>query len=589
MSEEYQPTAQLTQLIIAARICRLVWIDDKFARNTSSTARLIRNKIATLWGLSSQATLRHPQLQEIPIGSDADYVETRLQAIIAASDTESNLSDDIIDSLDAQIGEIDASHSTEPRDLSSQQFREIKEAFARAGVAVMSMSYAGWVDQQAGICTDLKASDLFFVDHDFSSEEGGDATTGETILATLLAQEQQSFTCILFTHGTGIHDQKATAAAVADRLGGGAANHRFRVVSKESITSSEANSGYASLSSAFKDAFLSDWVYSIAEKSRHVFDEAFRETTDVLLRLSVEDLAAAFFRKPFSEGTSEVDVLLRIFMLAARVKLEDRRHTESFIWERLAAIRGVLAVPQREPVRAPTNKTLQAWHEREIFDPPEVVNASFTPIFLGDVFEVQGKRKASEYYVLVAQQCDLIIRNTSFRKSSEALFLAVSEEAPKDRTFGYEFEFPNLGQRWVRYGEAFTVNLNLLDLVSFRSDGKMTFSADLQPSELMLPGVRVKFENLKAAFAPLYKKDGQRSSAQLPLKYQQLALSGLSCLSTIVEDKQISFPIARIGRIRSPHAEAILGGLAIHNTRVAFEYNFADLSGYCDPGGERCP
>jgi hypothetical protein len=581
MSEEYRATDQLTRLVIAAKIGRLYWIDDQFGRNTARMARLISTKIATLWSLPGHNKLRHSQLEGISVGSDPEYVENSTRTILEATGVDDGLAEEMANSVDAQIAEIDPEHTPEIRDLSTRQFQEIRTAFTDAGAEVHALSYKDWLARQEAICGDLKADDLFFVDHDFSSEEGGNTTTGETILNTLLADAQHLFTCILFTHGTSIDEQKSARGAIAERLKEGTAKHGFTIVSKESITRSEGNAGYAVLSLAFKAAFLNDWCHSLSERSLRIFNEAFTETADVLQSLGVGDLSVAFFRKPFNDGTSEFDVLLRIFMLSARVKLEDRRHAETFIWERLGAIRRVLAVPPEDTVRSPINSTLQEWHEREIFDPPQIVNSLFSPVFLGDVFEVQ-KTSQSAYYLLVGQPCDLAIRDTGFRKSSEALFLPVTADRPRNEAFGYEFDFPKLGERWIHYSDAFSVNLNLLDLVSFREDGKMTFSPDLEKSEVMLPGVLKKFEQLSKAFQNLYTPNGERNKSELPAKYQRLALTGLPSLLTTVKDKRIAFPIARVGRIRSPHAEAILGGLAIHRTRVAFDYNFADLSGYCE-------
>ena len=228
-----------------------------------------------------------------------------------------------------------------------------------------------------------------------------------------------------------------------------------------------------------------------------------------------------------------------------------------------------------------TNKTLQNWHEREIFDAPEIVNGAFSPVFLGDVFEVTHNQKLG-HFGPAGQPCDLMIRDTGERKSSEALFLLVTAEQPKNETFGYRFEFPGVGIRWIRYGDAFAVNLNLLDIVSYRSDGKMVFNGEVKASPRQCcQDWQKKLQQLTSSFRALYKSDGQPTGAKLHGKYLRLALSGLRCLETNVKDRQIAFPMARIGRIRSPHAEAILGGLAVHNTRVAFEYNFADLSEYC--------
>ena len=70
------------------------------------------------------------------------------------------------------------------------------------------------VRRKAQIYANLRASDLFFVDHDFSYEDGGTSTTGEVILKELLQHKEDHLTCILFTHGASVDQQKDKHAQI---------------------------------------------------------------------------------------------------------------------------------------------------------------------------------------------------------------------------------------------------------------------------------------------------------------------------------------------------------------------------------------
>ncbi len=572
-------TQELTRLVRAAGITRLYWIDDQFGTNSLLAAKQVTLKILTLWSLNQGEKLAHPLIHEIPVGSARDKVEEKVLTAIAHSGSD-DIARQLSESVDHQIAAHDSNYSFGVNDLSPNQFEQIKQAFEEASAAVRTLSYAAWTEQWDEIRETIDHNVVFFVDHDFTREEGGREDTGEEILATLLSVETPSFGCILFTHGVERDHQSQARTNIATKISHLEKRHRFSVVSKENLTGTAAD--FSALSRAFQDAFVRDWCHSITRRTMTIFAESFKETSDKMLGLDFEDVAAAFFRKPYDDGSLEFDVLIRVLTLTARAKLEDSRHLDEIVWDGLAKIRNVLSISPVENVRNPSNTTLAAWRQREIFDPAEVVNEMFCPPFLGDLYCVKDGAKI-RYFVLIGQPCDLSVRHTGQRNSADGLYLEVSDSSPKSDSFGYRFEFPTLGPRWIRYQKALSINLNVLDLVSFRKDGELQFDATVTPSKLMLPGVHHRFEKFMSSFMSRLKPDGGQIG-DFPPKYRRLTNQDeLRGTETKIEQGTVRLPISRLGRIRSPHAEAILGGFAMHHARIAFEFNFADLSSYCEP------
>jgi len=581
MSDPQATPEEISKLVRAARISRLIWIDDRFGtRDIARLARTIATKIDVFWTLSPQAQLPHSRLCDIPVGSDPQSIDVRVLNILQKMRDQGESPQELIDVLDRQIRRLDDTYPLPIKDLSGKQFEDIEAAFRSAGTTVEALSLNDWVDRRDAICASLSEDDVFFIDQDFSTEDGGGTETGEEILTDVLGQRQQNFVCIFFTHAIGIADVSTTRTEIAKKIRMPTMEHRFAVVSKESLTA-EDGGGYDALRVAFKEAFLKDWCFSIAARSGDAMSAALKEASATLLALKVDELAAAFFRKAFKDGTLEPDVLLRVFFLAARIKLQDHRRQDQTLWKRLSSIRRVLAETPSDRLRSSPSEALRQWREREIFDPAEVVNETFSPIFLGDVFTIErGGKKL--YYVLVAQPCDLMIRDTGLRNNNEALFLAVSDKPPKNQSFAYEFEFPVLGKRWILYSGSIPVNLNLLDITSFRADGKLLFTGSIEPAELMLPGVIKKLEQLRRSFSGLFKASGERTGAPIAGKYRRLSVSQFAGEDEPLKDDRIELRINRVGRIRSPYAEAILSGFALYHTRVAFDYDFADLSAFLE-------
>jgi len=94
---------------------------------------------------------------------------------------------------------------------------------------------------------------------------------------------------------------------------------------------------------------------------------------------------------------------------------------------------------------------------------------------------------------------------------------------------------------------------------------------------------------MKAPGAALFKPNGERIGTQLGAKYRRFSLSNFAGGDDPLNENHIQLPVSRIGRIRSPHAEAILGGFAVHHTRVAFDYDFSNLSAFVEEGGDEPP
>ena len=83
MSDPQATPEEISKLVRAARISRLIWIDDKFGtRDIARLARTIATKIDVFWALSPQAQLPHPRLCDIPVGSDPQSIDVRVLRIL---------------------------------------------------------------------------------------------------------------------------------------------------------------------------------------------------------------------------------------------------------------------------------------------------------------------------------------------------------------------------------------------------------------------------------------------------------------------------------------------------------------------------
>ncbi len=165
-------TQELSDLVKAAGITRLYWIDDYFGTTPLLSAKQIALKIDVLWSLAEGEKLAHPLLKEIPVGSIPDKIAERVLTAIKSSDS-TDIARQLSESVDYQIAAHNESHRAGVNDLTPNQFDQIKRAFEEGSATVSTLSFAQWTEQWEEIKGAIDQNVVFFVDRDFTREEGG--------------------------------------------------------------------------------------------------------------------------------------------------------------------------------------------------------------------------------------------------------------------------------------------------------------------------------------------------------------------------------------------------------------------------------
>jgi len=576
-----QTADALLPLLKAARFSKLYWIDDKFAPSPEKLIPVIVGKIQSFWDshANPDARLEHPGLRMLTRNQSNQFLERHVGEMLSALD-DLKKAEEIIQTLDDQIRRADPAYSNDVRDLSASQFGAIKKAFEDCGVATHTMGYSDWNLNWNTIKKSCDTESLFLVDYNFEGEAGCDNRTGEEVLKVLV-NTNKSFSCILLTHESTKEGETTYRNEVCQRIKTKKA-YRFAVVSKEHLTEKAAQGGYGPIANALRDAFVREWCHAVAVHSKKVIRRAHDKTDALLMDMRLDEIATCLFRKPHDDGTIELDVLLRLFSLAGRIGLQDDYHLAP-LWAPLCRIRRVMNAPPPPTSNALISKKLRLYRDREVFDPAAVVNNLCSPPYLGDVFAV--KASSPSYYMLLAQPCDLIIRGEKGeRKSSEALFVPIKSDPPTDFSFGYQFAFPDISPTWIWFNKAVAVNLYVLDMVSFNAEGKACIDSSFVEKDTMLPGVAIKFAKAKQQLSSIAAdannfKNGKfiGSLARISRLISHDQMKGVS---PVVTPARIEYDIRRVGRVRSPYAETILGRFAMYHTRTAFDFDFSDMGDY---------
>lgn len=216
------------------------------------------------------------------------------------------------------------------------------------------------------------------------------------------------------------------------------------------------------------------------------------------------------------------------------------------------------------------------WRVAEVFDPGALLNPINSPLTCGDVF---FQTTDNQKYVLLAQACDIAVRGGGERNREDAVLVKMSIGKPQEKIRQRFFVIERMesdDQPWaLDFTAAVTVNVRVLDLVVFNPDGKVEWTEGQPPPIALLPGWRKRFDNLAS----------QMRSVEIPPSVRQFCFTGSMLAAECAFAAGLRhFPLKRIGRIRSPYAEAIQASYAAFISRAAFDHDFA--KGLCTANDE---
>jgi hypothetical protein len=249
--------------------------------------------------------------------------------------------------------------------------------------------------------------------------------------------------------------------------------------------------------------------------------------------------------------------------------------------ERMRAIRDIKTLDVQQEY--PSDQVHQIQHT-ELFDAAKLLNPAHQPLDLGDIFEVGD----GQYYILLAQPCDLMVRKGS-RIDIVTLVKIQTYEATANDPKGMSsfrldhFESQPGKKTFVRFRNSFQISLNVLDLAVFNDDGQCRISlpdADVNRFQTLHKPWRKRFRVLKRYFQTTHK-EFQKIPYLNASNYQKKALKCmLLCSKKNIDlnydtNGTFEFGIRRVGRCRTPISVQLLSAYFSFLSRNPQEHDFA--------------
>lgn len=366
-----------------------------------------------------------------------------------------------------------------------------------------------------------------------------------------------------------------------------------------------------------KKALLNSYCETIKNESITVMRTAFQNALEDLSNWDTYDFDHVILKSSYKEGIWEPFTLERIM----RIKFEDllaRQMIDSNYAKNInPAIQKArefsgfqFDVPKKEEPSLHRYKLRYS----ELYANGDEVNKLNLPVENGDIFEIyQGKLKGK--YVLVGQECDLMVRTNKESKgkrtSDVAILLKISPktnaELDEELTKYYDgnkmlnfwdnkyhlpyFDFSQELNGIVKFAPStrLIVDLDIIDLVVYNHEGKADFDLfGTKPDLLTFSAAwEFRYDRIKDKFEKAAKTINQIGSdiSKFDAQSQKLILTNTtsvklsfiqaSGIEPSFQNNRFSYGIRRIGRLRSELARHLLEKYTSYLSRKAFGHDFA--------------
>ncbi|RJT32597.1 hypothetical protein D3227_26630 [Mesorhizobium waimense] len=571
---------------------RVIWIDDCFSDTPAQLARLLINSLETAQACEFPELLGALSSYEF----DAAAAEGSIVQILTDLDPE-------------RVAAIKATFFEKEGDQEEFATGELSVAAIERACELLGILEADrWTFEKAdqdlpAICAAGDAELSYIVD---LNEAGGSKTRGLDVLRTLWNKNSRG-TAFILTHETDIPGEGKSEAELRVQLADlGGLGLPLCVIAKERLydKAEDADGMEEALRTAVKRAGLRRSVHEVLVRARNTLQKAIDEAAEGLLSIPPEQLESHVFERGYKEGVSELHVVERAITAHLGKQAREFFGVDEGVRtsaNRLRALRGI----KLKPVDAAPDPNLSAFREAEVWESDELLNRALTPIACGDVFEADldeaATKVSSKKYVLLGQPCDISLRPEEKKRAQDTAFLVPlrkrTEPAKADPKAPL-LPFTLRGEQWAcDFRNASAIKISILDLASFRQDGRVRVDEGHEvPAHLLMGQQKVYADRTAAASNALAEAKALPMSGTIstPLQLTFTSEDAFKHIHTaifepaskqredgkdITRPKRVTWRLRRCGRIRMPYAAALLDQYTTVMSRQAFDLD------YMSPGG----
>lgn len=501
-----------------------------------------------------------------PISDRVNLVKIVERELGVLEETSDNFRGDLLTMLTACKGR-----------LSSLEKRALIDIFepacAEIGSSWHSYSFTDWERKQNDILSLHNANNPALVLLDQQNTRDSSSLDGNEILKTVcLSKHAEGFRFFFITNTCEIDGEFKHASNTLKSLriiSRGISPPLFSISKSRLKHSVEAKPGAETLDETFVSLLrrlrISDLSIEISELLANAFEKANKTAFALLKNITLHEFLYAVTQSSQIEGVSELDTLLRLVHIQQREALVDEIVKSLALKE---VVRKMRSIPTdvREAV-IDSNSELKRLRSREVYWHPDAINSLYQPIANGDIFEVT-RGQDTQHFVLVANDCDLMLRQNGSRKLDFVMLFEVASKKGGDAIEAtLSAPIPTYSSRTtIELNRHNTVSTLALDLCWLNEDGALIWNNRKLTSFQKLPLLQSQHARLKVLQNIWTSKPLARAAAS--------SLPGQAREQTATRTK-IVLPFKRVARLNSPYAQGLLAKVANAMSRPSYEHDFS--------------
>ena len=456
-------------------------------------------------------------------------------------------------------------------------------------VNLLSLAPREWQDQKTAILNQATEGNgvLCLFDQNLSLVDLPE-TGGITLLSEVVGFASAYVACGLLTQTISKDDEMSTIREFADKTVGLGLD-QFMPLSKDRLRGDDPMD--------FADGLRMMWLNHVRQRLtrevKQVAQEAYEEADRQLNALDVYDFDEIVLRSSEREGVWEPETLFRLFEVYRRIAFRQKVFAEArpVLNKSIEQIRAMRTITTSQQQSNHLSDRVYQTAVSELYDDGQFLNGTHQPLEVGDIFEVGSKK----YYILLAQPCDLMIRDLTqvgTRVASSAALVRIQMYSNTDpvmdrmpgaqlKYFGHFVEQPGK-TGYVRFRDGCQVLLDVLDLAVFDDEGRCHFPPNPKVTEALHRPWQERLNRLRDRLQKehgLFEEHGYPTLppyVQKALRYRLLLaddFAGLGFQFDFDLNNGFRFGLRRIGRYRQPGSMRLLSRYFAFLARDADEHD----------------
>lgn len=578
----------IEQALTALGAKRIIWIDDVFSTTQDDLATLL------IQGIEITKLCNFEELHHIIELAEYDEASAHFQ-----------LSQILLDFDQPKKDAIKDRFFSEEVKLNHMPTHEASSEEVDAVCKVLSIpqddrwSFEGFENRLKVVCETGDTEISYIVDLNNAS---GSPRQGLEVLK-LLKQFNSKGTAFILTHETNAQGESQLEMALRAELDNEEPAYKeipICVIAKERLSDQEnENAINDALVTAIKRAGLRRSLHEVLRRIETDVTEAFTSAGSMLLEIPPEQLEQYVVERGRTEGVSELHIVERAITATVSQKLRDSFANNTSIQASTVRLRALRSITLDNMTPA-IHQHLEQFRKLEIWEPDSLINSSYTPLACGDVFELDiqelSNGVAKKRFLLLGQPCDIAVRSNGTRDLETAFFIplkvkaAPAESKLKEPLLPFKLDGEQLA---CDFRSATSVRLEVLDLASFRKDGRVRFDLNQPFPEHMLPGLEAIYNKWSPKLNLIIAPHSKLNQPEQLIHEEPLTISSLDNFKQVRTCKykrnivkkanqvvvldlpfRLTWSLRRCGRVRMPYSASLLRDYTSVMSRQAFEVEY---------------